>query len=135
MSTEWYLQAHSNDEEQFISCKKIQSILSAYPNQKEEACVVVALPEGDVDFYVDLTGNISGLMISRPIKSSTLDRIIYEVMQCVRFIFFTPDAKFPIVLCSEVIEHLPEEMLASLGKPQIADSPETFSCLLQEMYE
>jgi len=135
MSTEWYLQAHSNGSEQFISSKRIQSVLSPYKKQIEEACIVVALPEGDVDFYVDLSGEMSGLMISRPVESSTLDKIIYEIMQCGRFIFFAPDAKFPIVLCAEVIDHLPEEMLESLGKPQIADSPETFSCLLQEMYE
>jgi len=84
---------------------------------------------------MDFSDEISSLMVSRPIESATLDRIIYEIMQCGRFVFFAPDAKFPIVLCPEVVEHLPEKMVESLGNPQIADSPETFSCLLQEMYE
>ena len=135
MSTEWYLQAHSYGDDQFISSEKIQSVLFSYQNQIEDACVVVELPEGYVDFYVDLSGEISGLMISRPIESSTLNKIIYKIMQCGRFIFFAPDAKYPIVLCAEVIDHLPDEMLESLGKPLIADDPETFSCLLQEMFE
>jgi len=56
MSIEWYLQAHSNGGEQFILLPKIQSVLSAYQNKTEEACIVVTLPEGDVEFLHGLFG-------------------------------------------------------------------------------
>jgi len=135
MSAEWYLQAHSDGDEQFIPLTKIRSVLSSYPSKTEETCAVVTLPEGDVGFYMDLSDEISGLMIARPVESTGLNRIIYEIMQYGRFIFFAPDAKFPIILHPEVMGHLPEDMLDALGKPQIADSLEVFSRLLQEMYE
>jgi len=135
MSTEWYLQAHSYGDEQFIPFAKIQSAFSTYPTGTETTCLTVTLPEGDVDFYMDLSDEISSLMISRPIESNSLSRIIYEIMQSGRFIFFATDANFPIILHPEVIEHLPEGMLDALGEPKVADSPEVFSRLLQEMYE
>ncbi|MDR2546825.1 MAG: hypothetical protein LBC96_04845 [Lachnospiraceae bacterium] len=134
MSTEWYLQAHSSGGEQFIPPNAIQSVLSDYQSKTEEKCVVVTLPEGDVDFYVDLSIEVSNLIIARPIESAALYRIIYEIMQCGRFVFFAPEAKFPIILSYETVDHLPESMLKALSKPQIADSLETFSGLLKEMY-
>ena len=55
-------------------------------------------------------------------------------MQCGRFVFYAPDAAFPIALSPDVTHHLPEDMLNALGKPEIADSLEHFSYLLDEMY-
>jgi hypothetical protein len=73
-------------------------------------------------------------MIARPIESAALNRIIYEIMQCGRFVFIAPEAKFPIILSCETVDHLPEHMLEALGKPRVAGSLETFSRLLKEMY-
>ena len=134
MGTEWYTQAYSNGEEQFV---EIQSVLSRYQTKVEEKrdVLVLTLPEDDVDMYMDLSSDkVSGLMISRPLVSATLDRVIYEIMQCGRFVFYAPDAAFPIALSPDVTHHLPEDMLNALGKPEIADSLEHFSYLLDEMY-
>jgi hypothetical protein len=134
MSTAWYLQAHNSGDEQFIPPDVIKSVLSGYQSKTEEGCIVVTLPEGDVDLYVDLSIEVSNLMIARPIESAALNRIIYEIMQCGRFVFFAPEAKFPIILSCETVEHLPESMSEALGKPRVADSLETFSRLLKEMH-
>jgi len=134
VGVEWYLQAHCIGGEQVVSRKKIHSILSEYQSKTEDGRTVVTLPEGDVDFYMDLSDEISGLMIARPIQSLSLDRIIYKIMQCGTFVLFAPDAQYPIVLHHETINHLPDGMLNALGEPQIADNIESFSRLLQAMY-
>ncbi|MCL2365093.1 MAG: hypothetical protein FWC71_10575 [Defluviitaleaceae bacterium] len=134
MSKEWYLQAYNNGDPQFIPHAQIHAVLSKYPIRIEEAYVVVTIPEGNVDFYMDCPNEISDIMIAKPLVSPNLNQIIYEIMQCGRFIFFAPDAKFPIVLDSEVMDHLPIDMLDALGKPKLADNPIMFSRLLQEMY-
>jgi len=134
VGVEWYLQAHNSGSEQLVSRKKIHSILSEYQSRTENERIVVTLPEGEVDFFVDLSDEISSLMIARPIKSSALDRIIYKIMQCGTFVLFAPDTQFPIVLHQETLDHLPDGMLEALGEPKIADNIESFSRLLQEMY-
>ena len=134
MSVSWYIQAYSNGGEQFVPLDKILFTLSAYQSKTEEDCIVVSLPEGNVDLYVNFLDEISNLCISRPIKSITLYRIIFEIMKCGNFIFFAPDAQFPIILNDAVINHLPEGMLTALGKPKIANSFESFSSFLHEMY-
>jgi len=127
--------SYKNGEEQSVPAQKIMSVLAKYKAHNSEDYLDVILPDGDVTIYMDSSSDkVSSMMISRPIKSKFLDEIIYNVMQCGDFIFYAPDGEFPIVLNSGVTSNLPEGMLESLGEPRIAESLESFSCLLKEMY-
>jgi len=135
MAVEWYIQSYSEGKERPMPMPKIMSVLSAYKIKTSDTWIDIRLPEGDVTIYLDcLSDAVSHMMIARPFLSETLDRIIYELMQCGSCIFFAPDAKFPIVLNCEISKELPDGMLDTLGKPRRAEDFASFFRLLKEMY-
>ena len=136
MSTEWFLQAHNNGGDQYILVKNVIEILSNYEFSKIDTGIDIKLLEGTVSIYFDVfEDEISHLMISRPIKSKELENIIYRIMELGNFIFFVPDANYPIILKQDIENNLPDGMVESLGKPKIAKSEIEFSDLLKMIYE
>ena len=135
MSTEWYIQSFSGGEEQPVPVKKVMSAFSGCRTHKSEDYIDIALPDGDVTFYMDCTSDeLSFIMISRPADSRFLDRIIYDIMLSGNFILYSPDGDFPVALSPQTAAQLPEDMLKSLGEPRTAENAESFSQLLKEMY-
>ena len=136
MSTEWFLQAHENGEEQYIFVKNITEIFSNYKFKKFDTGIYIKLLEGTVCIYLDIfEEKISHLMISRPIKSRELENIIYKIMRLGNFIFFAPDANYPIILKQDTEKNLPDGMIESLGKPKIAKNEKEFTNLLNMIYK
>ena len=111
------------------------SVFTEYETQQSSEYISAALPDGDITVYMDcLQDEVSGMMISRPVKSRFLDRIIYDIMRLGNFVLYAPDGEFPVVSDTETSLHLPEGMLESLGEPRTAESAEALSRLLKEMY-
>jgi hypothetical protein len=132
MSTEWFLQAHNNGEDQYIYVKNVIEIFSNYEFSKFDKGIDIKLLEGTVSIYFDVfEDEISHLMISRPIKSKELENIIYRIMELGNFIFFVSDGNYPIMLKQDIENNLPDGMVESLGKPKIAKSEMEFSNLLK----
>lgn len=135
MSVEWYIQSFYNGEEQALPTQKIMSILADYRTQKCDKYIDVFLPDGDVTIYMDcLADSVSGIMISRPVMSKFLVKIVYDVMRCGNCVLYTTNGMFPIILSSEILLQLSGDMLESIGEPRVAVSLESFSFLLKEMH-
>ena len=136
MATEWYLQAYENGKNQLISKDKITFLFGTEIIHKQSKSVDVALPDGDITIYIgDIEDVVSGLMISRPIKSMYLYKMVYEIMQLGNFIFYAPGGKFPILTNSNTINEVPIGMLETLGCPKIAHDFKEFVELLTKLYD
>jgi len=135
MATEWYLQAYAKGHEQQIPMTNLMPIFLKYPIQKHENCIDLMLPSGMVSVYINWSSDcVSSMMISRPIQCDTLSNVLFEVMQCGNFIFFTSDGVLPIVITPCIVDELPVGMIDSLGYPRLAENLTTFSQILTKMY-
>lgn len=133
MSYSYFLQAHLNQDAQEIPMSSILAIFRDHIAAMEDNCIDLEFEEGNsCTIYVDTTQiTTTGFTINRPCFDKRLGEYIYEVMQLGNFVFFEPDGKTPIITNPVVEEHLPPDMIETLGKPAIGRSKEHFL----ELYE
>jgi hypothetical protein len=132
MSYDYFLQAYLHKDDQEISTEKILRIFERFITKKEDGCIEVQFDDkNSCTVYMETEKPfIDNITINRPCSGEEFPRCLYEIMQLGNFIFFEPDGNYPIILNPETEEHLPEDMVESLGKPKVADGLESFSQLL-----
>jgi hypothetical protein len=137
MSTEWFLQAHVDGGFQEIRTSDVLLEIKKEKIKKYNDSIDVFFEDDQFStLYFDTRAKtVSSLMIGRPVVSSRLDALIYRLMKLGNFVFFAPDAAYPISLVSNIGTHLPEGMAESLGLPRIASSSDEFAKLLAGIYE
>lgn len=128
MSYEYFLQAHLNQDLQEIPTESILAIFKKYITAREDSYIDLEFEEGNsCTIYMDTTSStITGFMISRPCYSRRLGECLYEVMLLGNFVFYEPEGKTPIITNPATEEHLPIDMVESLGNPTIGKSKESF---------
>ncbi|TDX00632.1 hypothetical protein [Dinghuibacter silviterrae] len=127
MSYEYFLQAHVKGAPQGIPTERILEVFKDYIVAKEETFIDLEFSEGNsCSIYLETEEpNNSGFMISRPCGDK-LGECLYAVMLLGNFVFFEPDGFQMIVVAPDVEAHLPEDMVASLGKPVVATDLKSF---------
>jgi len=128
MAYEYFLQAHLLGADQPIATAKIVEVFARYITHREETFMELEFDDrNQCTIYLDQESpTTSHLTISRPCGDERLGACLYEVMQLGNFVFFEPEGKHPILLDSDVLEHLPPDMIDSLGNPVIARDKEEF---------
>ncbi|PZR08784.1 MAG: hypothetical protein DI539_22475 [Flavobacterium psychrophilum] len=128
MLYEYYLQAHLNQDFQEVSTESVLAIFKDYITAREASYIDLEFEEGNsCTIYMDTTNLMTtGFVISRPCYSRRFGECLYEVMLLGNFVFFEPDGKAPIIISPAAEEHLPIDMVESLGKPAIGKSKESF---------
>lgn len=128
MSYDYFMQAHVHGEAQEIPTEKFLRIFEKYISQKDDNYIDLYFDElNSCTVYMD-TGEPtnSGITINRPCADERLIRCLYAVMQLGNFVFYEPDGKHMIALSIETEQHLPEDMVETLGKPLVAEGWEAF---------
>jgi len=128
MSYEYFLQAHLLGEDQPIATAGIVQIFAPYITHREETFIDLEFDDrNQCTVYFDQESpTTSHITISRPCGDQRLGVCLYEIMQLGNFVFFEPDGKRPILLTQDAIEHMPPDMIESLGNPVIARNKEEF---------
>lgn len=127
MSYEYYLQAHLSGDSQGVSTESILEVFRDYVVRKNQTYIDLDFSEGNsCSVYLDTEEPAnSNLMISRPCGDK-LGECLFKVMLLGNFVFYEPDGAHMIIVNPDVEAHLPEDMIASLGKPVVASDLETF---------
>jgi len=128
MSYEYFLQAHLYQDSQEISTESILTVFRKYIIAKDETYIDLQFDEeNSCTIYIDTNDTtVSGFMVSRPCGSKQLGECLYQIMQLGNFVFFEPDGKQPLLVDAATENHLPEDMIESLGKPALAKSLDEF---------
>ena len=127
MSYEYFLQAHLHKDFQKIPTEKILSVFRPYIVAKDKTYVDLRFDENNTcTIYLNTEApDNSGFMVSRPCGGG-LGECLYQVMLSGNFVFFEPDGIHMITVNPSVEAHLPENMIATLGKPVVGVSLEEF---------
>ena len=135
MSAEWFIQAHEHGDDQPIRTDLVNACLNGWSCVFNDGSVDVVFDRADSStfFYGHTEPHISELMISRPCRHSGLTGILFDIMKLGNFVFYAPDAEFPIVLDEAVIKELPPDMLDAMGTPKIASIREEFERLISSL--
>lgn len=128
MSYEYFLQAHLHGQDQPIATARIVEVFAPYITQREETFIELEFDDSNsCTIYLDQESpTTSQITISRPCADQRLGACLYEVMQLGNFVFFEPDGTHPILLTQGSLEHIPSDMIDSLGDPVIARNKEEF---------
>ena len=134
MSYEYFLSAYTERESENISTKKILQVLEQFISKKDENAVELTFDEiNNCCIYLDIDEPfVNGMMISRPCGGEQFIKCLYRIMQLGNFVFFEPDGKRMIALNPDIQQHLPEDMIESLGEPLIATDGEIFLKFISE---
>lgn len=84
-------------------------------------------PHDFVDIYLGkgalITGQVDGIMISRPLQRQDFLRRVFCVMQLGDVMLFYSDETTPVFICGADPGQYPSELLQELGVPRFVDSP------------
>jgi hypothetical protein len=72
--------------------------------------------------FVDDAANVDGFNINRPVPSAELYDALLSVLRSDSLALYMPGNCPPLIGKIEVSSHLPEAMVASLGKPMVLSS-------------
>jgi len=135
MSTEWYINAFKNKDEQNVPLQDIMKICQEYEFEIFNDNIELKLNSEKVCLFFDQAENkISHLTVLRPTINAELKKILYRIMKLGNFILFAPEGNYPIILDESTESELPNDMTEALGKPKIAGNEDEFSSLLNKIY-
>ncbi|MBW8684361.1 hypothetical protein [Chitinophaga rhizophila] len=127
MSYDYFLQAHLHSGSEMIATEKILAIFEIYVVAKDSSYIDLRFDDDSTcTIYMDIDAPYNdGLVVNRPC-SGQLAECLYQVMQLGNFVFFEPDGIHMIIIDAAVEQHLPEDMIDTLGKPVVADTFDSF---------
>ena len=96
---------------------------------REHGCLVVCFghpPEDNCYIYYDTESEmIDSFCVNRPKTDPRLFKAIFDVLRQGNMVLYMPSNCPPLVGNQTVLEHIPQDMIATLGKPKLlADANE-----------
>ena len=136
MSTEWFVQAYVNGQDQPVDVASILLEIRKERTKVRRDSIDVFLEEGHFStFFIDTAASVvSSLMIARPLQSVRLNELLFRILKLGNFILFAPDGAFPIARVADIAVHLPPGMMRAIGVPRIAHTRVELEGLLSRMH-
>jgi hypothetical protein len=125
MSFDIFLQCFRNGKQYGFPFALVERGFGPYKHIRNDHCWILAYPDGGhCELFVDTTKeHIEDFMVSRPPASPEFWGTILELLQQTSSCLYWPGGG-PAIAYASVRNHLPPDMIESLGEPTIVSSPE-----------
>jgi hypothetical protein len=125
MSFDLFLQCFRNGAPETFPTALIEDGFGSYASVREPRCWVLRYPNGGFgELYVDAAReDISHFMVARPPDSPEFWRTLFDLLQQTPSCLYWPGGG-PVIANPAVRNHLPSDMIESLGEPIVVSKPE-----------
>lgn len=123
MSTEWYVQGHRDGDADGIRLPEVLRIFGLAEDDAINGVYLLSYEDGNsCDLTISVEdGLVTSLCIVRPCVHIRLSDSLHALLRAGPYVLYAPDGNAPVVARSDMEAHLPEGMVASLGKPVVVD--------------
>ncbi len=124
MSFDIFIQWFQDGEPAGVLVEQVRSTLgSALVAEDEHGWQLSFGPDCESDLYLSFVGDndqsrVSGVTVNRPCAHEMLWEALFELMSLGNGVFYFPDAR-PLVRSPSAVDHLPADMVESLGEPEV----------------
>ena len=125
MSFDLFLQSFRNGAPAKFPAELIEKGFGPYASAREPRCWVLRYPNGGFgELYVDLTHDeVSHFMVARPPDSPQFWQTLLDILELTPSCLYWPGGG-PLIAQTFVRDHLPPDMIESLGEPTLVSTPE-----------